>query len=65
VASPAFSSAKCAMVDSGEVRRSAMYSKYNNGPRPLPWGTPAYFLERVMCTEIQPLKEVSAMQIGF
>jgi hypothetical protein len=34
-------SANIALVDSGEVRRSAVYSRYNNGPRTLPWGTPA------------------------
>jgi hypothetical protein len=28
------------VVDSGEVGRSDMYSRYNNGPRTLPWGTP-------------------------
>jgi hypothetical protein len=30
-----------AVVDSGEVGRSAGFSRYNNGPRTLPWGTPA------------------------
>jgi hypothetical protein len=33
--------AKFAVVDSGEVGRSAVYSSFNNGPRTLPWGTPA------------------------
>jgi hypothetical protein len=33
--------AKVAVVDSGEVGRSAVYSKYSNGPMTLPWGTPA------------------------
>jgi hypothetical protein len=37
----AVSSAKVAVVDPGEVSRSALYSRYNNGPRTLPWGTPA------------------------
>jgi hypothetical protein len=37
----AVSSAKVAVVDSGEVGRSAVYSRYNNGARTLPWGTPA------------------------
>jgi hypothetical protein len=37
----AVSSAKVAVVDSGEVGRSAVYNRYNNGPRTLPWGTPA------------------------
>jgi hypothetical protein len=41
VASTAVSSAKVAVVDSGEVGRSAVYSRYNNGHRTLPWGTPA------------------------
>jgi hypothetical protein len=30
-----------AVIDSGEVGRSAVYSRYNNGPRTLPWITPA------------------------
>jgi hypothetical protein len=41
VASTAVSSAKVAVVDYGEVGRSVVYSRYNNGPRTLPWGTPA------------------------
>jgi hypothetical protein len=38
--------AKVAVVDSGEVGRSAVYSRYNNGPRRLPWGTPALTVDR-------------------
>jgi hypothetical protein len=41
MATTAVSSAKVDVVDSGEVRRSAVYSRYNNGPRTLPWGTSA------------------------
>jgi hypothetical protein len=41
VASTAVPSAKVAVVDSGELRRSAVYGRYNNGPRTLLWGTPA------------------------
>jgi hypothetical protein len=37
----AVSSANVAVVDPGEVGRSAVYSRYNNGPRTLPSGTPA------------------------
>jgi hypothetical protein len=33
VASTAVSSAKVAVIDSGKVGRSAVYSRYNNGPR--------------------------------
>jgi hypothetical protein len=40
VATTAVTSAKVAMVDSGEVGRSAVYNRYYNGPRTLPWGTP-------------------------
>jgi hypothetical protein len=40
VASTAVSLSKIAVVDSGEVGRSAVYSRYNIGPRTLPWGTP-------------------------
>jgi hypothetical protein len=41
MATTAVSSAEVAVVDSGEVDRSAVYSRYNNGPRTLPWVTPA------------------------
>jgi hypothetical protein len=44
VASTVVSSAKVAVVDSGEVGRSAVCSKYNNGPRTFPWGMPALTL---------------------
>jgi hypothetical protein len=37
----AVSLANVAVVDSVEVGRSAAYSRYNNIPRTLPWGTPA------------------------
>jgi hypothetical protein len=37
VASTAVSSAKVAVVDSGEVGWSAVYIRYNNDPRTLPW----------------------------
>jgi hypothetical protein len=39
VATTAVSLAKVAVVDSGKVGKSAVYSRYNNGPRTLPWGT--------------------------
>jgi hypothetical protein len=39
MATTAVLSAEVAVVDSGEVGRSAVYSRYNNGPRTLPWGT--------------------------
>jgi hypothetical protein len=41
VVSITVSSAKVAVVDSGEVGVSAVYNRYNNGPRKLPCGTPA------------------------
>jgi hypothetical protein len=41
MATTAVLSAKVAVVDSGEVGRSAVYGRYNNDPRILPWGTPA------------------------
>jgi hypothetical protein len=41
VVSTAVSSAKVAVVDSDEASMSAVYSRYNNGPRTLPSGTPA------------------------
>jgi hypothetical protein len=45
VATTTVSSARVAVVDSGEVGRSAVYSRYNNGPRTLPCGTPASTVE--------------------
>jgi hypothetical protein len=50
MATTAVSAAKVAVVDSGEVGRSAVYSRYNNGPRTLPLGTPA-LIGRVLCTQ--------------
>jgi hypothetical protein len=41
VANTAVSSANVAVADSGEVGRSAVYTRYNSGPRTMPWGTPA------------------------
>jgi hypothetical protein len=41
VANTAVSSANVAVVDSVEVGRSAVYSRYNSGPRTLTWSTPA------------------------
>jgi hypothetical protein len=35
------SSAKVAVIESGEVRRSAVYRRYRKRWRTLPWGTPA------------------------
>jgi hypothetical protein len=46
MARTAVSSANVAMVV-GEVGRSAVYMKYSNGPRTLPWGTPAWIGDRV------------------
>jgi hypothetical protein len=43
--STAILSAKVAVVDSVQVGTYARYSRYNNGPRILPWGTPALILE--------------------
>jgi hypothetical protein len=41
VAMTAVSSAKVAVMESGEVGRSAVYRRYCKGPRTLPLGTPA------------------------
>jgi hypothetical protein len=55
VTSTAVSSAKMVVVESGEVGGSAVYIRYNNGPRTLPWSTPA-LLMTVLCTRFQPLR---------
>jgi hypothetical protein len=36
------------MVVVGEIGRSAVYMRYNNGPRTLPWGTPAWIGDSVV-----------------
>jgi hypothetical protein len=41
---------KVAVVDSGEVGRSAVYAKYRSGPRTLPWGMPAFTGESSVCS---------------
>jgi hypothetical protein len=41
VAMTAVSLAKVAMMESDEVGRSAVYRRHSQGPRTLPWGTPA------------------------
>jgi hypothetical protein len=41
VATTAVSSAKVAVMESGEVGRSAVYRRCSKGPRMLPSGTPA------------------------
>jgi hypothetical protein len=37
-------------VASGEVGSSAVYNRYNNGPRTLPWGTSALTGESSVCS---------------
>jgi hypothetical protein len=55
VATTAVSSAKVAVVDSGKIGRSAAYSRYNNGPRTLPW-VHLLWLRTVLYTRFQPLR---------
>jgi hypothetical protein len=55
VASTALSSVKVAVVDSHEVGRSAVYSRYNTGLGTLPQGMPA-LTGGVLCTQFQPLR---------
>jgi hypothetical protein len=54
VATTAVSSAKAAVVDLGEVGRSVVYSRCNNGPRTL-W-VRQHSLGRVLCIQFQPLR---------
>jgi hypothetical protein len=66
VATTAVSSANVAMVDAGEAGRSAVYSRYNNGPRKqatfgyvrIDWG-------EFHVVSFNLYEESSAMQIGF
>jgi hypothetical protein len=48
VARTAVSSANVAMVVVGEDGRSAVYMRYSNVPRTLPWGTPAWIGDSVV-----------------
>jgi hypothetical protein len=48
VARTAVSSENVAMVVVVEVGRSAVYLRYSNGPRTLPWCTPAWIGEGVV-----------------
>jgi hypothetical protein len=64
LASIAVSSAKVAVVFCGEFDRFAMYNRYNNDPRTLPWSTPILSgMRSVYCLNLW--EEVSAMQTGF
>jgi hypothetical protein len=40
------------MVDSGVVGRSAVYSRYNNGSRTLPWSMPTLTGESSVYEEV-------------
>jgi hypothetical protein len=55
VATTTVSSAKVAVVDFGEVGRSAVCSRYNNGRR-IQLGVHPHWLGRVLCTQFQPLR---------
>jgi hypothetical protein len=50
VASTAVSSANVAVIVSEVVGRSAVYNRYNSGPRSLPWGTPALIVYSSVCS---------------
>jgi hypothetical protein len=51
VAKTALSSENVAMVVVGAVGRSAVYMRYSNGSRTLPWSTPALIGDRMWCVE--------------
>jgi hypothetical protein len=57
-------SAKVALVDSSEIGRSAVYSRYNNGPRALSLGMPALTVDSFVYS-VCLYEEVSDMQMGF
>jgi hypothetical protein len=52
------------VIDSGEVGRSAVYSRYNNDPRTVPLGTPA-LTEESSVYSFSTFRKKCAMQIGF
>jgi hypothetical protein len=50
MATTAVSSAEDAVVNSGEVGRSAVYSRCNNDLKVLPWGTPVLTDDSSVCS---------------
>jgi hypothetical protein len=56
--------AKVAVVDSGEAGKSAAFSRHNNGPRTLPWGTPA-LTGKSSVYSVSTFTWKCVMQIGF
>jgi hypothetical protein len=58
VAMTAVSSAKVAVMESGEVGRSAMYRRYSKRPRTLPWVTPAL-------TGVRSVSSVSTFTMNY
>jgi hypothetical protein len=65
VAITAVSSAKVADVVSGEIGRSAVNSRESNGPRTLPWGTPAITGESSVYSSSILMKKCLFLQVGF
>jgi hypothetical protein len=63
VARTAVSSADLAMLVVGEVGRAAVYMRYSNGPRTLPWGTPVWTGDRVWCLEAIVTIKLPVVQI--
>jgi hypothetical protein len=61
MATTAVSSANVVVVDSGEVGRSAVYSRYNIGPRTLSLGIPT--LTEVCVLTFNFYEEVYTMQM--
>jgi hypothetical protein len=54
----AVSSPKVAVVVDEEDGRSAVYMRYRNGPRTLPWGTPAWIGDRGCWAEVNLTKKI-------
>jgi hypothetical protein len=65
VAITAVSSAKVADVVSGEIGRSAVNRRQSNGPRTLPWGTPALMGGEFCVFNFNLDEEMSVMEVGF
>jgi hypothetical protein len=65
MASTAVSSADVVVVHSGVDSRSAVYDRYNNGPRTLVLGYVRIEWGDLCIFSFNPKEEVSAMQIRF
>jgi hypothetical protein len=52
-------------VSSAKVCRSAVYSRYSNGPKILPWGTSTFMGKSSVCSFSILMRKCLLVQVGF